>query len=797
MTFPSAATLNGHNFDSVDGAGYLFHQWMGDVGDVLNALAATYQPLDSDLTAIAALSTTSYGRAFLALADAAAARTALSLGTAAQSATTDFDAAGAAAAAQSASQPLDSDLTAIAALSTTSFGRSVLTAANAAALATLAGLGNVDNTSDATKNAAAVTLTNKTLTSPVVNSPTGIVKGDVGLGNVDNTSNVTERAASATLTNKTLTSPVINTGVSGTAVDTDATMAANSDTILASQKATKTALALKAPLASPTFTGTPAAPTASPGTNTTQVATTAYADAIGALKQPLDSDLTTIAGLTATTDNFMVAAGSAWASRTPTQAKASLAIAESDVTNLVTDLGALQTQASIQQAQMNAVFAANLGFYVGTGCTYSASGTAGKLDDTSGIVALGTTDVNAAAETAIGSDVATLGTALTSGQAMWVNVEKDPSGVTQYNAGSAATAALAAIPATTAGRTIAGWMYIPFTAVALNAIDLLPLSSNDKAKFIPVGISRPSVPSPTGWQYEQGTWTWVSSWVFKVSGVDATSWLRPGTLVSMVNNSVTCYFVIGTSTFSTDTTVTLITTHDYMLVNSAITFPRYAKGGTGPKGFPTKFGLDITYTGCSQNPSSTALITGVSSTIASSKFTKTSHGLTTGVALSPGAGLSTTTGVAVGTTYWVIVLNANDFQLATTKANALATTPITLGGSTDASISFSNMSNQLEWWQGSVGIISLDLRNSTAGTSNSATHSFSLPFTAVASSVAAKTLAGAVTDNNLALAGGGNIAQTGTVGNVFVFLAGVPTNTSSGTHRANNLLGSYPFATAA
>ena len=51
------------------------------------------------------------------------------------------------------------------------------------------------------------TLTNKTLTAPVVNSPTGIVKADVGLGNVDNTSNVTERAATATLTNKTLTNP--------------------------------------------------------------------------------------------------------------------------------------------------------------------------------------------------------------------------------------------------------------------------------------------------------------------------------------------------------------------------------------------------------------------------------------------------------------------------------------------------------------------------------------------------------------------------------------------------------------
>jgi len=48
------------------------------------------------------------------------------------------------------------------------------------------------------------TLTNKTLTSPVINTPTGIVKGDVGLGNVDNTSDATKNSASASLTNKTI-----------------------------------------------------------------------------------------------------------------------------------------------------------------------------------------------------------------------------------------------------------------------------------------------------------------------------------------------------------------------------------------------------------------------------------------------------------------------------------------------------------------------------------------------------------------------------------------------------------------
>lgn len=49
------------------------------------------------------------------------------------------------------------------------------------------GLGNVSNTSDATKNSAVATLTNKTLTSPVINSPTGLSKNDVGLSNVTNT----------------------------------------------------------------------------------------------------------------------------------------------------------------------------------------------------------------------------------------------------------------------------------------------------------------------------------------------------------------------------------------------------------------------------------------------------------------------------------------------------------------------------------------------------------------------------------------------------------------------------------
>jgi len=48
-------------------------------------------------------------------------------------------------------------------------------------------------------------------------------------------------------------------------------------------------------------------------------------------KQPLDSDLTTIAGLTATTDNVIQSVAGAWASRTPAQLKSTLALAKADV----------------------------------------------------------------------------------------------------------------------------------------------------------------------------------------------------------------------------------------------------------------------------------------------------------------------------------------------------------------------------------------------------------------------------------------------------------------------------------
>lgn len=124
--------------------------WSGESLDVTSgtpeaALAALPGALALDNQGALWLKTTGTGPTgwaqVLSTADMAGIATMLGLGTAATADTGDFDAAGAAAAAQAASQPLDSDLTAIAALTTTSYGRALLALADAAAGRTALGLG--------------------------------------------------------------------------------------------------------------------------------------------------------------------------------------------------------------------------------------------------------------------------------------------------------------------------------------------------------------------------------------------------------------------------------------------------------------------------------------------------------------------------------------------------------------------------------------------------------------------------------------------------------------------------------
>lgn len=102
---------------------------------------------------------------------------------------------------------------------------------------------------------------------------------------IDNTesADIVRTSATQTLTNKTidaddntiqdLTTSNLKSGVLQTSVRASSSA---SDSAIPSEKAVRTELDLKAPLASPALTGTPTAPTATTGTNTTQIATTAF-----------------------------------------------------------------------------------------------------------------------------------------------------------------------------------------------------------------------------------------------------------------------------------------------------------------------------------------------------------------------------------------------------------------------------------------------------------------------------------------------------------------------------------------
>lgn len=117
--------------------------------------------------------------------------------------------------------------------------------------------------------------------------------------------------------------------------------------------------------------------------------------------QPLDADLTTIAGLTATTDNFIVSSASAWASRTPAQVKTTLSLNSVENTALSTWAGTtnITTLGTISTGTWNgtAIGATYLPTAVSNGTTKGISTfTAADFNDASGVISIDYTNGQAA-----------------------------------------------------------------------------------------------------------------------------------------------------------------------------------------------------------------------------------------------------------------------------------------------------------------------------------------------------------------------------------------------------------------
>lgn len=146
--------------------------------------------------------------------------------------------------------------------------------------------------------------------------------------------------------------------------------------------------------------------------------------------------------------------------------------------------------------------------------------------------------------------------------------------------------------------------------------DLLKLNSGDNIEIGGAGIGNINLNNTLvsniinslggiiwdGWQPRSETLTYASATSFTIAGVDLTAIYRKGTKLRVSQSTGgTKYFVVASSSFSTNTTVNLIPTTDYSLANEAISSPNvsYAEN---PAGWPGWFAYTPTFTGFSAAP---------------------------------------------------------------------------------------------------------------------------------------------------------------------------------------------------
>lgn len=440
-------------------------------------------------------------------------------------------------------------------------------------------------------------------------------------------------------------------------------------------------------------------------------------------KQAAHANLAALAGLTGVADRIAYFTGSGAMALMQASGFSRSLMANTGAAGWLADLGVdtsinnLNAQSAILSAQITDSMAAQWGDHVASGYVYSVSGTAGKLDRTAGWSIITGLAAYTAAETAIGSTVASLGASLTAGQAMWVNVEVDSAGATQYNAGSAAAAANALIPSVTAGRYRRGLIWIPYSAVALNAIDLDPVGGNASyAKYINTSPTRPQS-TTTGWNYSELTLT------------------NPNTTVAAGSDDVHTNTFIGGGTLNVAT-------------NGAVGFPTkgilaISDGSTVSYVYYTNTTAS-TFTGClligpnlQMDTGDTVRLNGFaisSSTDYSSLFTKSSR-FSWSESGTKKYGNVHAASFASSTTFIVMPATTDYTVLAAPDANSIR---FAVGGMPQgypglfnvalAPIGYSALPSSTYYaWESNDGKMTLHIREGATGTSNATTKSYPLP----------------------------------------------------------------------
>lgn len=207
-------------------------------------------------------------------------------------------------------QPLDSDLTAFAALTPTN---------------------------DDVVQRKAGAWTNRSMAQ--VKTDLALTKSDVGLGSVDNTADTAKPVSTAQQTALNAKQDTSAKGQASGYASLDGSAKVPIAQLPTGTSSSTVAIGNDARLSDART------PTAHKSTHATGGTDALSPSDIGA--QPADSDLTTIAGLTATTDNFLQAKASAWASRTPTQVAADLVTPLSSSLQATSAKGAASGYASL------------------------------------------------------------------------------------------------------------------------------------------------------------------------------------------------------------------------------------------------------------------------------------------------------------------------------------------------------------------------------------------------------------------------------------------------------------------